>query len=55
LIGGLFVGALAISGSGLSAAAGLTTATTGFIVVAYAATAAILLLGPRSLRPWSVR
>lgn len=55
LIGGLFVGALAISGSGLSAAAGLPTAMTGFIVVGYAATAAILLLGPRSLRPWSVR
>jgi curved DNA-binding protein CbpA len=55
LIGGLFVGALAISGSGLSAAAGLATAVTGFIVVGYVATAAILLLGPQSLRPWSAR
>ena len=53
--GGLFVGALAMSGSGLSAAAGLATAVAGFIVVGYAATAAILLLGPQSLRPWSVR
>jgi len=55
LIGGLFVGALAISGGGLSAATGLATAVSGFIAVGYAATAAILLLGPQSLRPWSVR
>ncbi|HEY5521089.1 MAG TPA: DnaJ domain-containing protein [Candidatus Limnocylindrales bacterium] len=54
-IGGLFVGALAISGSGLSTAAGLATAVSGFIVIGYAATAAILLIGPASLRPWSVR
>ena len=55
LIGGLFVGALAVSGSGLSAAAGMSSAVSAFIAIGYAATAAILLLGPAGLRPWSAR
>jgi len=56
LIGGLLVGALALAGGGLStAASGLTTALVGFVIVGYAATAAVLFLGPASLRPWSVR
>jgi hypothetical protein len=52
VIGGVFVGAVLLSGA-LPSVERLTFYVGALLLVGYAATAAVVLVGPRSLRPWS--
>ncbi len=54
IVGGLFVGGLLLAGR-LPPVSGLTGFTGGLLVVGYLATAAVTVIGPSSLRPWSAQ
>jgi len=54
VIGGLFVGGMLVFGSRPSLD-GLTTFIGGLLLVGYLATAAAVVIGPSTLRPWSNR
>jgi len=52
VVGGLFVGGLALTGR-LAAPSNIAVFIGGLLAVAYVATAAVVVVGPKSLRPWS--
>jgi lysylphosphatidylglycerol synthetase-like protein (DUF2156 family) len=54
VVGGLFVGGLLLVGR-LPSSSNISTFVGGLLVVAYIATAAVVAIGPRTLRPWSAR
>src|SRR4051794_23175313 len=54
VVGGLFVGGLLLAGR-LPGLDSIGTFIGGLLAVAYLATAAVIAIGPHTLRPWSVR
>jgi hypothetical protein len=52
LVGGLFVGGLALTGR-LPEPSNIAVFIGGLLAVAYVATAVVAVVGPKTLRPWS--